>query len=394
MRKLYTTLIAVIMTLTAIAQTTPTTMKVNLSNGISQTFNIADIADVTFESEEWGGEVMPPTPTVQGVVEIEIPEITSYSDSKVYKVMLGETKIAEICLEYINTLNAQKMVIYPTDTDGKAILTKGVSLSDGGSVVWNESANTVTYTAGTNSPAQQVYYENGKFVWEPNADELEASEVVADKIQDNRGLLEKNSYGIVKIGTQYWMSENLKAKFYRDGSAITNIQSSQIDSWKNTTAGAYHPFADDTDFETLYGEIYNAYAFKDSRGLAPQGWDIPELSDYSALKSYLGTSSGNKMKSTVPMDWNDSGNTAYTPTDLSGFSANAAGCFLPLSQGDGGDTYLGSRTYFWTKTTGTDSTFGTTGYMYVGLTNVTKALFIATEPRDATFGYYIRCIRK
>lgn len=52
MRKLYTTLIAVIMTLTATAQTTPTKMKVNLSNGTSQTFNIADIADVTFEGEE------------------------------------------------------------------------------------------------------------------------------------------------------------------------------------------------------------------------------------------------------------------------------------------------------------------------------------------------------
>lgn len=390
MRKLYTTLIAVIMTLTATAQTTPTKMKVNLSNGTSQTFNIADIADVTFEGEEGGGEVTPPTPTVQGVVEIEIPEITSYSESKVYKVMLGETKIAEICLEYINTIDAQRLVIYPVDAQGKAILTKGFSLADGGSVVWNTSANTVTYTAGSDTPIPVVYYIDGNFAWEPNADELESSEVVEDVIVDKRGLLETNTYGIVKIGTQYWMAENLRAKYMTDGTSIPMYKGTQAEEWKGLTKPAYHIIYDDVDDEygifTAYGCMYNGYTVKSDK-IAPEGWAITSADDWTTLKTYLGSGGGGKIRSTDAAVWNS----GVTATNLSGLNIPGGGLFNPA--GDGDDR-LGEQVYYWTTTKGTNlAGQESDSYLKCMFMNKTSVINV-TANHTFEFGHYIRCIRK
>lgn len=392
MKKLYTLFVASLFCIAATAQTTPTKMFVNLKNGFNMALELDEVESISFG----GGEEIPDPviPSISGVYKIEVPAVSNLTESKVYKVMNGnDKKVAEICYEYINTINAQRLVVYPCYIDGVANLSKGVVIADGGSLVWNKTSNTCTYSAG-NAPVQELYYDNGSLVLETNSGVPETTTLVADVINDNRNPLDVRKYGIVKIGTQYWMAENLAAKTYLNGASLETYKGTQVDAWKNTTNGAYHVFADDADFETLYGLMYNAYAMTDSRGLAPTGWNIPELSDYSALKVYLGANSGNKMKSTVPLDWNDSGDAQYEPNDLSGFSADAAGAFLPLSQGDGGDNFLGTRTYFWTKTTGVDSMFGTTGYMYVGLTYTTKNLFISTDPRAANFGHYVRCIRK
>lgn len=393
MKKLYTILLASVLVLNAAAQTAPTKMYLNLKNGFNMELELDEVESITFDVN--GGEETPDPgiPSASGVYKIDVPDVSDFTESKVYKV-LNESgnKIAEICYEYINAIYAQRLVVYPCYIDGVANLSNGIVVADGGSLVWNKASNTCTYTEGS-APVQTLYYDNGSLVLGSDAVAPGATTIVADVINDNRNPLDVKKYGIVKIGTQYWMAENLAAKTYLDGSSLDTYTETQIDAWKNTTKGAYHMFADDQDFETLYGLMYNAYAMIDSRGLAPAGWNIPELSDYSALKVYLGANSGNKMKSTVPMDWNES-QPEYTPTDLSGFSANAAGVFLPLSQGDGGSNFLGTRTYFWTKTTGVDSTFGAPGYMYVGLTYSTKALFLSPEPRAANFGQYIRCIRK
>ena len=395
MKKLYTILLASVFALSAAAQTTPTKMKITYKTGFSEVIELSSIEDITFIGDD--ETIIPDNPAAQGVFEINIPATFSFDDSKVYKVVAGDNiTIAEVCLEYINTEDAQKVVIYPCDSNGDAILTKGFSLTDGGTVVWDTSANTCTYTAGT-GPVNVFYYKDGNFFLETDVEELEQTTINPYQVVDKRNPLDVMKYAIVKIGTQYWMADNLKATLYKDGSPITNYDRNQVEAWANTTQGAYHVFADNDDAKDIYGVMYNAYAFTDSRGLAPDGWDVPEGSDFSALKVYLGSQSGNKMKMVggwdIPTDIEGNLISGYEPTDVSGFSGAAGGCFSPvLSTGDGGDSALGSRVYYWTKTAAT-STYSS-GYLWASLYFKGDALTIAASPRTSNYGHYIRCIRK
>ncbi|MBK7522649.1 MAG: fibrobacter succinogenes major paralogous domain-containing protein [Saprospiraceae bacterium] len=47
-----------------------------------------------------------------------------------------------------------------------------------------------------------------------------------------------------------------------------------------------------------FGKLYNWYAINDPRGLAPQGWHIPNDEEWTTLETTLGGSSvaGGKMK--------------------------------------------------------------------------------------------------
>lgn len=42
----------------------------------------------------------------------------------VQRVMLGDVKVAEVCEEYIKELGERRVIVYPCDAQGRAILTK------------------------------------------------------------------------------------------------------------------------------------------------------------------------------------------------------------------------------------------------------------------------------
>ncbi len=124
-------------------------------------------------------------------------------------------------------------------------------------------------------------------------------------LKDNRGNfwpIEKNlsqSSGIrtVTIGTQVWMAENLNVDTFRNGDPIPNIENGN--HWYNAgnngqPAWMYynnHPCND------KYGKLYNFFAVEDARGLAPEGWRIPTVQDWTILSNYLKEQQGAKMKS-------------------------------------------------------------------------------------------------
>ena len=383
MRRLLSFL-AVLATMTTVAQH-PTKMNVTMRSGDVITYQIADIDSVWFS-----GENTTPTPDDNQLYAIEVP--ATFATNDVLRVEADGRQVAEVCLEYINTVDARMVVVYPMGNDGHADLTRGFCAANGGSVVWNAESNTCAYTPGSlASPATLVYLKNGTFSLEA-AGQTVSTSLVPDLIVDKRGDKE-NTYRTVKIGTQYWMAQNLDAVAYRNGQALPTYTSTQIDAWRANTSGAYHIYGDDSQFEGYYGVMYNQHAALNDN-LAPDGWQVPSIDDYQALKTYLGTASGNKMKSSEVGNWNSYGQEGYEPTNLSGFSADASGCFMPIGSGMGGDDYLGTRVYFWTTTAGVDSSFQTEGGMYVGLTYSTKALFVSTNPRDQAYGHYIRCLRK
>ena len=187
-----------------------------------------------------------------------------------------------------------------------------------------------------------------------------------------------NNYPVVQIGTQLWMTENLKTTKYRNGDSISNVTDSV--QWRNQTTGAYCNYKNDERNSTTYGRLYNWYSLKDSRNVCPTGWHVPNDAEWLTLTTFLGTSNaGNKLKETGTTHW-QSGNAG---TNESGFSA------LPGGRRDYNASwgYLGSWGYWWSMTEyNTDNA----NYLYMtyGRTDVSKSYTNKT-----LIGFSVRCIK-
>jgi uncharacterized protein (TIGR02145 family) len=96
----------------------------------------------------------------------------------------------------------------------------------------------------------------------------------------------KENYKTVLIGSQCWMRENLKARYYQNGDALNNI--TDFAQWRLQTSGATCIYNNDSLTGYIYGRIYNWYAVNDSRGLCPQGWHVASKTDVETLVSYIG----------------------------------------------------------------------------------------------------------
>jgi hypothetical protein len=99
----------------------------------------------------------------------------------------------------------------------------------------------------------------------------------------------------IVIGTQQWMAKNLDVAFYRNGDPIPQV--TDATSWAALTTGAWCYYYNDPIQGTKYGKLYNWYAVNDLRGLAPQGWHIPNEAELFTLETTLGGSllAGGKM---------------------------------------------------------------------------------------------------
>ena len=98
--------------------------------------------------------------------------------------------------------------------------------------------------------------------------------------------IDGNVYETVLIGDQLWMAENLKTTKYRDGSEIPNITNNQ--EWNDLSSGAYSDYDNNPTNSETYGRLYNWHTVDDYRGLCPEGWEEPSVSDWHVLTNYLG----------------------------------------------------------------------------------------------------------
>ena len=132
-------------------------------------------------------------------------------------------------------------------------------------------------------------------------------------------------YATVRIGSQYWMAENL------DVGVMINGSQAQTD---NGIIEKYFYDNDETNGET-YGSLYQwgelmQYGNEGARGLCPDGFHIPTRDEYNSMIYYLGgsTQAGGKLKERGYEHWNYPNTSA---TDKSGFEALPNGA----SKGDG-----------------------------------------------------------
>ena len=92
----------------------------------------------------------------------------------------------------------------------------------------------------------------------------------------------------IKIGNQIWMTENLNVEEFRNGDPIPHAQT--LEEWKRLNkAGkpAWTYYDNDPKFGAKYGKLYNCNAVDDPRGLAPEGWHIPDQEEWEQLSEFF-----------------------------------------------------------------------------------------------------------
>lgn len=117
--------------------------------------------------------------------------------------------------------------------------------------------------------------------------------------------IDGNTYGSVIIGSQEWMSENLRVTQYNDGTSIPNI--TDATDWGNDTFGAWANYDNSSTNNTTYGKLYNGYVTDNAntKNVCPSGWHIPVRADFSDMITYLGDTAvaGAKLKETGTTQW-------------------------------------------------------------------------------------------
>lgn len=352
-------------------------LRVHLKDGGVHTFDVSQVDSIDFLTRNdttWYG-----LPTLQ----IDVP--TKFADSYVQQVLYQGQKVAEVCLEYIRSEERQHVVVYPADSTGRADLTQGISVDDGGTVVWDTLANTVTYTTG-NAPVEHLFLTAGRLTTEGSADAL-PTEVSPEMLIDVRGGgKEELRYPIVKIGTQYWMGQNLATEYYQDGTQLPTYSSTQGATWNANTTGAAHIYADNQDYLSMYGRLYNGHAVLSTAGLAPQGWQVPTIEQWTQLRTYTGTSAA-LYKSDLPLTWVNDGE----GNNLTGFDAYAGGYYSSAT----GDVNEGQDGWFWSQTVLYDVLTRSNSLGTFRLNNAAKNSVVYSDAGHSyQFGHSVRCVRK
>ena len=98
----------------------------------------------------------------------------------------------------------------------------------------------------------------------------------------------------IKIGEQIWTIDNLDITTYRNGDLIPKIEDPE--EWKNLKTGAWCYFENNADNNNIHGKLYNYHAIIDPRGLAPEGFRIPQHYDWLLIQKF-----GSRLKSNS--DW-------------------------------------------------------------------------------------------
>lgn len=192
--------------------------------------------------------------------------------------------------------------------------------------------------------------------------------------------IDGNVYGTVKIGTQVWMTENLRTTKYRDGSAIPNVTDNA--AWSALTTGAQCTYNNTTksDSIALFGRLYNFYAVADSRNIAPAGWHVPTDAEWTTLTNYLGALAGGRLKESGTTHWNSPNADALNDSK---FGALPGG---NRSYYPGTFDNLGYYGYWWTAPEINASNAWLRGLRYYDST-------VGRSNYDKSSGFSVRCVR-
>ena len=203
------------------------------------------------------------------------------------------------------------------------------------------------------------------------------------KIQYGEGVtdIDGNIYGSVRIGEQEWMSENLRTSKFADGISIINVVENS--SWGNLTTEAWCYYDNDSQYNSLYGKLYNWHALETEK-LCPTGWHVPNDAEWTLLLDYLASygfrgTEEQVLKSTS--GWDDYNGQSGNGNDALGWNG------LPASlRGDSGGFGVGNSGQWWSS-----SEYNTDRAWNLSFTNANESVFMGHTYKEV--GNSVRCIK-
>ena len=257
--------------------------------------------------------------------------------------------IAIIYMLLMNSANGQKNIISGFYSTGDTVTLKLDNYGD--STQWQNSPDLTTWTdiSGQNNDSLIVYVDSSMYfrakvihgTCAPYFSDTSAisvsgfpclgSSTVAD--------VDGNIYNTIQIGTQCWMRENIKAKHYANGNALSRYCYIGNEAYCDTFGGLYN-------WPTIMnGSSSGSFVPSGIQGICPTGWHLPSDPEWDILIYFLGGDSlaGGKMKETGINHWNSPNIGA---TNSSGFSALPGG----YRYSGGGYHTMGEYAYWWSTT--------------------------------------------
>ena len=188
------------------------------------------------------------------------------------------------------------------------------AMSGGESIIWNGR----TYVCSDTAWRQENVYNLDK-------SSFFASDVVYGSLTDER---DGQVYKTVKIGTQVWMAENLN---YADSLEDVVLQDGasfcyDYDSDNCAVGGRFYRWAAAMGLLSKYNNSRaDTTLLKSSnhRGLCPEGWHIPDTTEWNTLIATVGKGNASALKTTSA--WLFDADSIGAATNSTGFSAAPTG---------------------------------------------------------------------
>jgi uncharacterized protein (TIGR02145 family) len=209
-------------------------------------------------------------------------------------------------------------------------------------------------------------------------------------------------YSTVGIGSQCWLKQNLRTRYYNDGTEIRFDNSGGASgggsgsTWGTLTSGAHTLYAHDSTPTTgnlaMYGYLYNGYAARgiitdggtSTKNICPTGWHVPSDSDWKKLVKYIdlaADTTGATTQSAIA-------GFIMREDNSSGFAALLGG----LRDG-GGFSEVSNEANFLSTTDRTIPLPGGQSFIYTGFVSVNNNGNFTLNGTDRGRGMSIRCLK-
>lgn len=245
-------------------------------NPIAKTSELKLRGDIT----PWnnGGNIIAESKKVDDYIDLSVID---FKKSNVYCIYSNNEMIGQICKEYISIKQPlqsfQAITYYPIEGNNKPNLTKGKVIQvlnnnskvHFGSISWNYDSQ-AKYIAGNRQIKNKLYISKTKeLIYAPKkSSELLQIRIAPYVINDFR-MHNVYSYPIVKVGTQYWLREDIKSEYSVVKSDVMGTDGSK--TYIKTSIGSY---------------VYSKRAVE-SLLIIPNVCRLPEKKDWKQLSNYL-----------------------------------------------------------------------------------------------------------